>query len=553
MKKSSIRQEYEYIPEEEFDFEPQDGCVYVVVKAISARINQNYDAWPSEELRDNYETFIGDPVFVNHKNEDPERTRGIVLDAKYVEDEVLEDKYILLLIEVDGEAFPNLAHEIVTGGIDSVSMGADIEYSTCSICGNEAVTQEDLCMHVERYKGCYLQDDDGEKLVYEICHGVEFFEISFVFDPADETALFEKVKDARTPSLPSESFGVGEVEDPEESVLIAVSPVLEDEEEEKPLTPSSKEMNHTLTPRKESVTVARKKKSRKSAIRANRRLANETPQMKATEELEDKEDDVEDEDVEEAVQTKEAALLPAHIEVEPVEGFEEVAHSVLDKYAPNGDLVVSPEGVIEFTTDDAVVNLQDVANELAEAGLTVTLFDVTTEDGVVAKVDDYGINVPSPREARLSGRVRMAKTRHKARLRRRASEEDDNLLDNESIKAIDPEVEEDIETNPETLDETTEALAMKTARLEAKAGILNAQDVYKRAAKLEKLPLRKTAAFHAVAFQLCRKQKNASQARPAGRVTNTTPRRVAAREVPRLNPTRTSAKRGVDSDALILL
>lgn len=553
MKKSSIRQEYEYIPEEEFDFEPQDGCVYVVVKAISARINQNYDAWPSEELRDNYETFIGDPVFVNHKNEDPERTRGIVLDAKYVEDEVLEDKYILLLIEVDGEAFPNLAHEIVTGGIDSVSMGADIEYSTCSICGNEAVTQEDLCMHVERYKGCYLQDNSEEKLVYEICHGVEFFEISFVFDPADETALFEKVKDARTSSLPSESFEVGEVEDPEESVLIAVSPVLEDEEEEKPLTPSSKEMNHTLTPRKESVTVARKKKSRKSAIRANRRLANETPQMKATEELEDKEDDVEDEDVEEAVQTKEAALLPAHIEVEPVEGFEEVAHSVLDKYAPNGDLVVSPEGVIEFTTDDAVVNLQDVANELAEAGLTVTLFDVTTEDGVVAKVDDYGINVPSPREARLSGRVRMAKTRRKARLRRRASEEDDNLLDNESIKAIDPEVEEDIETNPETLDETTEALAMKTARLEARAGILNAQDVYRRAAKLEKLPLRKTAAFHAVAFQLCRKQKNASQARPAGRVTNTTPRRVAAREVPRLNPTRTSAKRGVDSDALILL
>ena len=553
MKKSSVRQEYEYVPEEEFDFEPQDGCVYVVVKAISARINQNYDAWPSEELRDNYETFIGDPVFVNHKNEDPERTRGIVLDAKYVEDEVLEDKYILLLIEVDGEAFPNLAHEIVTGGIDSVSMGADIEYSTCSICGNEAVTQEDLCMHVERYKGCYLQDDGEEKLVYEICHGVEFFEISFVFDPADETALFEKVKDARTSSLPSESFEVGEVEDPEESVLIAVSPVLEDEEEEKPLTPSSKEMNHTLTPRKESVKVARKKKSRKSAIRANRRLANETPQMKATEELEDKEDDVEDEDVEEVVQTKEAALLPAHIEVEPVEGFEEVAHSVLDKYAPNGDLVVSPEGVIEFTTDDAVVNLQDVANELAEAGLTVTLFDVTTEDGVVAKVDDYGINVPSPKEARLSGRVRMAKTRRKARLRRRASEEDDNLLDNESIKAIDPEVEEDIETNPETLDETTEALAMKTARLEAKAGILNAQDVYKRAAKLEKLPLRKTAAFHAVAFRLCRKQKNASQARPAGRVTNTTPRRVAAREVPRLNPTRTSAKRGVDSDALILL
>ena len=553
MKKSSIRQEYEYTPEEEFDFEPQKGCVYVVVKAISARINQNYDAWPSEELRDNYRTFIGDPVFVNHRNENPERTRGIVLDAKYVEDEVLEDKYILLLIEVDGEAFPNLAHEIVTGGIDSVSMGADIEYSTCSICGNEAVTQEDLCVHVENYKGCYLLDDGEEKLVYEICHGVEFFEISFVFDPADETALFEKVKDTRTSSLPSESFEAGGIEDSEEPVLVAVSPVLEGEGEENPLTPSSKEMNHTLTPRKESVKVARKKKSRKSAIRANRRLANETPQTKATEELEDEDDDVEDENTEEAIQTKEAALLPTHIEVEPVEGFDEVAHSVLDKYAPNGDLAISPEGVIEFTTDDAIVNLQDVANELAEAGLTVTLFDVTVEEGETVKVDDYGVNIPNPKEARLSGRVRMAKSRRKARLRRRASEENGNLLDNEPIEKIDPEVEEDIETNPDTLDETSEALAMKTARLEVKAGLLDPQGVYKRAAKLEKMSFHKTAAYYAAAFQLYRKQKKTSQARSAGRVTNTTPRRVAAREVPRLNPTRSSAKRGVDSDALILL
>ena len=30
---------------------PKPGYIYTVVRAISARVNQNYDGWPSEELK----------------------------------------------------------------------------------------------------------------------------------------------------------------------------------------------------------------------------------------------------------------------------------------------------------------------------------------------------------------------------------------------------------------------------------------------------------------------------------------------------------------------
>ena len=35
----------------------QKGFLYTQVRAISARINQNYDAWPSTELKKSYRTF----------------------------------------------------------------------------------------------------------------------------------------------------------------------------------------------------------------------------------------------------------------------------------------------------------------------------------------------------------------------------------------------------------------------------------------------------------------------------------------------------------------
>src|SRR4051812_47284286 len=71
--------------------EPLDdegGYIYVRSRAISSRVNKNNDGWPSDELAKSYRSFVGRPIFVDHKNDDPKRTRGVIVDSKlHVEDE----------------------------------------------------------------------------------------------------------------------------------------------------------------------------------------------------------------------------------------------------------------------------------------------------------------------------------------------------------------------------------------------------------------------------------------------------------------------------------
>lgn len=178
-------------------FRLKPGYLYTVVRAISARVNQNYDGWPSDELKKSYKTFIGKPCFVNHENHDPTKARGVVVAARYVENGM--DKYVEVVQEIDAGRFPKLAHEIKTGGLDSVSMGAEAGFTICSYCHNKATDTHDMCDHVINHKGKTLSRLDrktGKRedvLVFESCHKISFFELSYVFEPADETAVASKV------------------------------------------------------------------------------------------------------------------------------------------------------------------------------------------------------------------------------------------------------------------------------------------------------------------------------------------------------------------------
>lgn len=172
------------------------GYLYVRTRAISARVNQNYDGFRSEELKKAHKSFIGRPVFVNHNNHDPSRARGVIVGSIYKENG--NDKYIDILTEVDPHAFPKLAQEIRSGNLDSVSMGCDVVRTKCSYCYNVAETPDQFCPHVNYQKGQVLDrvSSTGQKesvLVYEDCEGLNFFEISYVFDPADETAYLSDV------------------------------------------------------------------------------------------------------------------------------------------------------------------------------------------------------------------------------------------------------------------------------------------------------------------------------------------------------------------------
>lgn len=172
---------------------PRQGFVYSQVRAISARVNQNYDAWPSEELKKSYRTFVGKPVFVNHTNEDWKTARGVVVAARYVEKGA--DKYVECIMETDAKRFPKLGHEIRTGGIDSVSMGVEAGFTICSVCDNKATDFHDMCKHIKFHKGEHFRSKKtGKKVMaYENCYKLGFFELSYVFDPADETAVVSRV------------------------------------------------------------------------------------------------------------------------------------------------------------------------------------------------------------------------------------------------------------------------------------------------------------------------------------------------------------------------
>jgi hypothetical protein len=187
----------------------EDGYVYVRARAISSRVNKNNDGWPAEELAKSYKTFIGRPIFVDHNNDDPRRTRGVIIDSHLiVEDEktsALDPYYatapqehlpptiVEILMEVDAKTYPELAKDLRAGRVNATSMGANIERSVCSVCKNEATAPSQYCSHVQQ-KGAEfeIEADNGEKIhrkAYEDCYGINFFEDSFVFDPADETAL----------------------------------------------------------------------------------------------------------------------------------------------------------------------------------------------------------------------------------------------------------------------------------------------------------------------------------------------------------------------------
>lgn len=183
-----------------FDYTPKMGFLYVRSRMISSRCNDNFDEFPAEEIASGYLSFIGKPVFVNHHNDNHRRMRGVIIDAVLHKDanpDGSKDWWVEGLMEVDAIRFPKLAKAIVRGDIQRTSMGVDVKYSLCSICGRKATTPAEYCNHIPRSKGQTVWKAEAStgrrrgELVREICHGLSFFENSLLVEaPADPTAFF---------------------------------------------------------------------------------------------------------------------------------------------------------------------------------------------------------------------------------------------------------------------------------------------------------------------------------------------------------------------------
>jgi hypothetical protein len=170
--------------------------------------NANHDYFSEEELLKinktknvrAFETFVGCPFFTNHKNDDVEQARGLIVNAYYD----LDDHCVYTDVLVDAKAYPELARGIREGIMKSVSMGTQVGYSICSHCGKKASSPTEYCNHIANQKGRLVE---GKK-VYEINCDLGFIELSQVVDGAckdckvvnknlDPTEILERVAEAR--------------------------------------------------------------------------------------------------------------------------------------------------------------------------------------------------------------------------------------------------------------------------------------------------------------------------------------------------------------------
>lgn len=182
-----------------FQIEPREGYLYVPSRMISSRTNDNWDAFPADEIADErpgygWRTFIGKPAFVNHHNANHRRHRGVIVDAvlhEHRNPDGSPDTWVEGLHEIDAQTFPKLARAIVEGKIERTSMGVDVDYSDCSACGNRATDTFSYCQHIPGQKGRkFFASGRAGKYIYEICHGLKFFENSLLVEPpADPTAV----------------------------------------------------------------------------------------------------------------------------------------------------------------------------------------------------------------------------------------------------------------------------------------------------------------------------------------------------------------------------
>jgi len=180
--------------------------LYVRTRAIGSLEkwgpNMNGDGFPMKELAASYQTFVGKGNFIDHKSDDITKIRGLVIDAYLNND----DQCVECLIAVDKKSHPQLARDISTGTVNSVSMGTRVGHSFCSVCNNRARTEKDYCQHISNYKGMkisFLIGNDahrnGQWAVHERNHDLEFIELSWVAVPAfGDARVLEKIASMKT-------------------------------------------------------------------------------------------------------------------------------------------------------------------------------------------------------------------------------------------------------------------------------------------------------------------------------------------------------------------
>jgi len=148
--------------------------------------NNNWDGFPYEDFEDDrpnfgYTSFIGKKAFVEHQSHTVENSIG-ELPGAYLNRFIIPDQFtgrryatldswdtderrsvldlpdqrdgsIEVLMAIDSKTSPRVARIIESGQSLGCSMGTNIAYSICTICGNVAHFEHQYCPHIKYAKG----------------------------------------------------------------------------------------------------------------------------------------------------------------------------------------------------------------------------------------------------------------------------------------------------------------------------------------------------------------------------------------------------------------
>ena len=158
---------------------------YVVI--VSDVPNRNAVGFSTRELvrwnrdigRCAYAGWKGQPMFLEHQNDDHTKALGVVADVTMRKLEGYGNGSlwkVIILAAIDRTRAPVVASKVLSGEINMVSMGCYVEYYSCSKCGSKL----GHCSHLNpKAKFDFYIDSVGD-LVYRMCNTITPFEVSVV-------------------------------------------------------------------------------------------------------------------------------------------------------------------------------------------------------------------------------------------------------------------------------------------------------------------------------------------------------------------------------------
>jgi hypothetical protein len=141
--------------------------------------------WVTDEqtLPRHYQTFQTAGIYEHHQNKDASKSLGRV-ERAFWNDYM---QRVELLLEIENSRQPLLIQRINDGEFPAVSMGCRVPYDVCTKCGNRAPTRAQYCDHL-KFQMNFIDPDTGE-IWCALNPNPFFFDISFVFRPADPTGF----------------------------------------------------------------------------------------------------------------------------------------------------------------------------------------------------------------------------------------------------------------------------------------------------------------------------------------------------------------------------